>query len=274
MTDVVHRTEDLRAEIARLGPWHHDVAVSDGIRTGDVVRAPQRSAEFGEVSLIRPDRILPLVLGDVYPHGLANRSVLDCACNAGGYLFAAADLGASRGFGFDVRDHWIRQARFLNAHRPGHDIEFAQCALADLPNLNLGKYDITLFQGIFYHLPDPVAGLRLAADHTAELLILNTAATWNRNEGLILSIESDHDVMSGVNRLAWLPTSPRVLQEILSWCGFPESRIQLDERLGAQRRIQILAARDKAVFASYDAVHRPETGGPRRFVRRWIGRRS
>ncbi|HEX2831584.1 MAG TPA: methyltransferase domain-containing protein [Thermoanaerobaculia bacterium] len=268
MTDIVPGTADLRAEIARLGPWHHDVEVSDGIRTGDVVRTPQRSAEFGEVSLIRPDRILPRVLADVYPAGLAGRSMLDCACNAGGYLFAAADLGAGRGFGFDARDHWIRQAQFLRAHRPAQNIEFAQCALADLPGLHLEPFDITLFQGIFYHLPDPVAGLRIAADHTRELLVFNTAATWSRNEGLILNLESDQDVMSGVNRLAWLPTSPHVLQEILAWCGLPESRIQLDERVGAQRRIQILAARDNAIFASYDAAPRPEAGRLRRFVRR------
>ena len=256
--------EVLRAEIERLGPWHHDVEVVPGVRTGEL-RPSRVAPELGEVSIIRPDSSLPLVLEDVYPDGLGGRTVLDCACNAGGYLFAATDLGASRAFGFDVRSHWIRQAEFLKTHRGAANVEFAQCDLMNLPDLRVGRFDVTLFFGIFYHLADPIAGLRMAADHTNELLIVNTAVRPARQDALLLNVESETEVMSGVHRVAWLPTGPRVLQELLAWCGFPESRVQFESRDGAHGRVQLLAARDRATLASYDRVHPAAT--PSRFGR-------
>ena len=263
--------DDVRASILRLGPWHHDVEVLPGIRTAAVTASQTYAPELGVPSVICPDEILEHVLRDVYPDGLAGRSVLDCACNAGGYLFAAGRLGAGRRFGFDVRDHWIRQARFLAEYQPGsEDLEFATCDLAALPALHRGTFDVTLFLGLFYHLPDPVAGLRIAAEHTSELLIVNTSTSPSNEDALILSPESETEVMSGVHRLAWLPSGPRVVEEILTWCGFEHTRLQYEgEMPGGLRRIQILAARDRATFARYDESH-PMTG-PRR-ARSWLRR--
>ena len=48
---------------------------------------------------------------------MEGRRVLDCACNCGYFLFWSRELGAGEGLGFDAREHWIRQARFLAAHR-------------------------------------------------------------------------------------------------------------------------------------------------------------
>src|SRR6266496_814151 len=166
--------EELLEKIFLLGPWHHDVEVAPGVRTGEP--APfAYPPEFGATSVIRPDLVLTWLVQEIYSEGLAGRSFLDCACNAGGYLFAAARLGAGRCFGFDVRDHWISQARFLAEQLPSKNIEFATLDLASLPDRRLGTFDVTLFNGIFYHLPDPIAGLRIAADHTRELLVVNTA---------------------------------------------------------------------------------------------------
>ena len=51
---------------------------------------------------------------------------------------------------------------------PGEDIRFEVCDLYALPELDLPSFDITLFNGIFYHLPEPVTGLKIAADLTKE----------------------------------------------------------------------------------------------------------
>ena len=51
------------------------------------------------------------------------------------------------------------------------------CDLLDVgERLGNERFDICLFKGIFYHLPDPVAGLKIVADRTDEVLILDTAA--------------------------------------------------------------------------------------------------
>lgn len=268
MTDTTKPAADtLRAEIRRLGPWHYDIEVAPGVRTGEPVPPGTYAAELGTPAVFDPFRMIDALANAVYGGDLAGRTVLDCACNAGGYLFGAARRGAGYCFGFDVRDHWINQARFLQRHLPGGDIAFEVRDLMTLRERELPQFDITLFMGIFYHLPDPMAGLRIAADHTRELLVLNTAIDPQKRDALILNEEGVTPVMSGVHRLAWLPTSERALRAILSWCGFPHARVLwYRRRTGWKGRIHIIAARDQATFERYDAGY----GKPRPWWRRAV----
>lgn len=247
---------ELRAEILRLGPWHYDIELAPGVRTGASVPAGTYPPELGTPSVIQTD-FMSGMLEAVFPGGLAGRSMLDCACNAGAYLFEAARMGGGRGFGFDVREHWIRQARFLSRYLPGENIEFAVRDLMTLPELSLEPFDITIFSGILYHLPDPMAGLRIAADLTRELIIVNTDILPSRIDGLVLNAESTVEVMSGVHGLAWLPTGERPLRAMLASCGFPHARLifELSTTYG-RRRMGIMAARDAATFRHWDATRK------------------
>src|SRR5436309_1828615 len=165
---------DLRAEVIRLGPWHIEVEITPELTTRAFLEASEGTypESFGALSFYSPRDGFVRKLLRVFPDGLEGRSVLDCACNCGAYLFWAKELGAGECLGFDAREHWIEQARFLAKHRtgPGDDIRFEVCDLYDLPKLGLETFDVTLFNGIFYHLPDPVAGMKIAADLTRELL--------------------------------------------------------------------------------------------------------
>ncbi len=259
MHDTTPKHEELRAEIRRLGPWHHDLEIAPGIRTGE--RGPDDDPDplgVGNPGVLQPRKLLDILMRDVSPRGFEGRSVLDCACNAGGYLYEAKRMGAGRCFGFDVRAHWLNQARFLGQHLPNDNLEFAQLDLLALRERNLEPFDVTFFFGLFYHLADPVAGLRIAADLTRELFVLNTAADPTfRGDALKLNLESDTALMSGVHRLAWMPTSPRVLEEILHWCGFAHTRVHYIHQHKKYPRIQVLGARDAGVFAHYDTLHPP-----------------
>jgi len=247
---------EILVQVSRLGPWHHDVELTPGLRTTHAPLSPTATDQRTPTTY-RPEDHIRQVAESVYPDGFGGRSFLDCACNGGGHTLAAARLGAGRCFGFDARRHWIDQADYLRNFAPHEDIAFAEATLADLPGLNLEPFDITLFSGIFYHLPDPVNGLKIAADLTGELLILNTAAKWGPGKALQLERESPDEVMSGVDGLAWLPTGPEVLADILAWCGFPHSRLSF-HRPTAQgwSRIELFAARDAAVFSHFDASGR------------------
>ena len=222
-------TDDaLREEIIRLGPWHQDVEVRPGISTALSLEAPAGTYDeaYPGLHLQRRKPFLDL-LSVLYPGGLEGRRVLDCACNAGAYVFYAKEAGAGECLGFDVREHWIDQARFLAQHRSAASdgVRFEVADLYDLPPLGLEPFDLTLFYGIFYHLPDPIHGLRIAADLTSELLFIRTAVRLGRPDGsLDLEREGTTRRTTGVYGLSWLPTGPQVMERMLGQLGFPHVR--------------------------------------------------
>jgi SAM-dependent methyltransferase len=252
----------LRRAIAALAPWHHDVEVVHGVSTGAAAKARRRELDGTPIALVEDAREgFDASILDVFPNGLAGRSVLDCACNCGAYTFWAKELGAGRCFGFDARPHWIDQARFLASHRVPRptNVRFEVLDLHALPALDLEPFDVTLFNGILYHLPDPVTGLKVAADLTREVLIVNTATRNGLPDGLLALAREGFDPLSGITGLAWFPTGPAVVSEMLSWLGFPEARClwwiedvpQQPPELG---RLLLIAARDAAAFEYFDAT--------------------
>jgi tRNA (mo5U34)-methyltransferase len=228
MTDSVD-LQQLEEEIKRLGPWHFDIEVTPEIRTS--VSADTTYPEsFGPVGMRDARSETRTLLRSVYPPPLRleGRSVLDCACNCGAHLFWAKEFGAGHCYGTDAREHWIRQAEFLLEHRHGDtgDMSFEVRDLYDLPQLGLEPFDITIFNGIFYHLPDPIRGLKIAADLTNELMFFDTASLSGHPDGCLHAAdESDEIVMSGVYGLCWLPTGPEVVAHILRWVGFVQLRV-------------------------------------------------
>lgn len=238
----------LRDEIIRLGPWHFDIEVADGLTTRVSLEAPPGTypESHGPVGIQDNRAQFQNRLRRLYRGGLEGRSVLDCGCNAGAYLFWARELGAGRCFGSDVREHWIRQARFLQQHRPeGNDIRFEVMDLYDLPDLELEPFDITIFGGLFYHLPDPVAGLKVAADLTTELMIFDTLTRWGmEDDSLTVDYAGTETLMVGVHGLNWIPTGPAVVERVMRWAGFEDTQVmrwvQTGERAG---RVGILASK-------------------------------
>lgn len=242
------RSLKLEQEIRELAPWHLEVEVAPGVTT-------KVEQDEDVVLLISPRAAFRDLMLNIYPEGLEGRSFLDCACNCGGYSFWAKELGASRCHGFDVREHWIRQARFLQEHRDEEDVVFE---LRDLYDLAGEPFDITLFKGIFYHLPDPITGLKRAADLTKELLIVNTATRNGYPEDVLVPAREDTvHPMSGVYGLNWYPAGPAVMRQILDWLGFPASRVHMYREESPPEppelgRLEIVAARDRRVLEHYD----------------------
>ena len=238
--------EQLRA----LAPWHFDMPVGSDLRTAhgnDQLDIP--------VNAVDPKKIGKL-LSAIYPEGLGGKRFLDVACNGGCYSLLARDMGAEYVLGFDVRDHWINQAKFLRDNLPGRRdvIRFERCDLLEADKL-LGeeRFDICLFKGIFYHLPDPINSLALVANRTNEVLIFDTAATIGEKDGFLkLYTEGTENPMSGVHELAWLPTGPEVAIGILNWLGFPATRLIFWKQPVGQvfGRLRIVAARNHELLQS------------------------
>jgi tRNA (mo5U34)-methyltransferase len=252
----VSNNDELREEIVRLGPWHLRIQVNPEMSTDVWLEVPpETQPDYGRIEFGNPRDQWVSDLLRIYPNGLEGRSVLDCACNCGAYLFWVKELGAGRCFGFDVREHWIKQARFLLERREGpkDDIDFAVCDLYDLPSLGLEPFDIVLFNGIFYHVPDPVRGVKLVADLTNELIQISTSTRHDREDGMLVAdTESDQWLMYGTHGLNWFPTGPDVMGRILRWAGFPETRlVRSFEATPKFGRMQVVASKDAALLADY-----------------------
>jgi 2-polyprenyl-3-methyl-5-hydroxy-6-metoxy-1,4-benzoquinol methylase len=179
-------TSAIEAQIRELGPWHHEIEVQPGVSTR-LALDESYPDEFGPVSFLDLREGIRSKLLAVYPNGLEGRSVLDCGCNCGECLFWAKELGAGQCFGFDAREHWIRQGRFLAEYSqlPSDDVTLEVMNLYDLPDQNLGQFDVVFFHGLLYHLPDPVTGLRIAADHCRELMFVSTSTAAGLPDGLL-----------------------------------------------------------------------------------------
>jgi tRNA (mo5U34)-methyltransferase len=253
-----NRAAYLRQRISALAPWHLEVQVTPEISTRvflDDADADPSQPDGVPVSFINPRDQWIGLMEHIYPEGLHARTLLDCACNCGGYSFWAKELGASSAFGFDVREHWINQANFLAEHRswPSDGLHFEVLDLYDLRERGLEAFDIALFKGIFYHLPDPISVMKVVADLTQELMVVDTAVRTDLPDGMLaLSGESLSHPMSGVYGLSWFPTGPKVLAAILNWLGFPETRVVHSIPSDAERpvgRLQMAASKKHGLLS-------------------------
>lgn len=254
-------------QIRDLGPWHHNIRLTESIEIMDAYDEQERQrVNNNNISLISSQSAFENKTKSIYPNGLQGKRFLDCACNGGGYCFWAAEMGADAVFGFDVREHWIRQAEFVKAHRtvaPVNSIQFETCDLMTLPERDLEPADFTLFKGIFYHLADPIRGLKIAADLTREVLWLNTARCFTDNtESLYCTFEKPENLMSGVHALSWTPSGPSVVGKMLYWLGFRDIRHVFSKQYEDRPRfgrMEVIAAREPGMLDRLAEAENAET---------------
>lgn len=165
---------DLRAELQRLSPFHHDVALPYGLRT-DMPELTGGEEQHTRVqTLVRHG--FPALLG-LYGGSLDGKSVLDVACNCGGFSFEAARAGAARVLGFDIVPRYIEQAELLRRALELEQTEFRQMAIDEVTPESTGTFDVTLCFGILYHLEDPVGAMRRLSDVTEHAMLVDTNVT-------------------------------------------------------------------------------------------------
>jgi tRNA (mo5U34)-methyltransferase len=113
------------------------------------------------------------------PESLQGKSVLDVGAWDGLYSFEAERRGALRVL---ATDHfcwsgpgWGTRAGFDLAHRLlSSRVEALEIDIPDLSPAAVGTFDLVLFLGVLYHLPDPLGALAKVASVTGERLILET----------------------------------------------------------------------------------------------------
>jgi tRNA (mo5U34)-methyltransferase len=113
------------------------------------------------------------------PASLTGKTVLDVGTWDGLYAFEAEKRDARRVL---ATDHycwsgpgWGTRAGFDLAHRLlGSKVEAKDIDIPDISPQTVGLFDVVLFLGVLYHLPEPFLALERVASVTKELLILET----------------------------------------------------------------------------------------------------
>ena len=154
--------EDLLARMQSFH-WWHSIALRPGLTT------------FGgksELILAQEEEAL------LAPFNLTGRSVIDIGAWNGHFSFAAKRRGAGRVVATDsyIWNHpaWRgREAFDLARHELGLDIE---ALVVDPPQITgaLGRFDVVLFLGVFYHLYDPLEVMARLRGITRQMLLIET----------------------------------------------------------------------------------------------------
>ena len=148
-------------EIARLGPWFHNLHLPDGTQT-----APKHL--LGDFPLVKWRQIAPLIAPD-----LSGCRVLDIGCNAGFYSFELANRGAEV-TAMDIDPHYLEQASWAARQFGLTDrIELRQGSVYELAN-SRGRFDLVCFLGVLYHLRHPLLALDIIRRVTAGQMLLQT----------------------------------------------------------------------------------------------------
>jgi tRNA (mo5U34)-methyltransferase len=160
--------EQLRSDIARLGPWFHNFEIARKVWTNAIGTGP--GADY---PVRRWQHIQPIFAS------LAGKSCLDVGCSSGFFSLKAKELGATRVLGVDSGEQVgaIDQARFASKvlNLPA---TFETISAYDLARLD-ERFDTVLFLGVFYHLRHPLVALEAIRSRCTGSLIFQTITTPN-----------------------------------------------------------------------------------------------
>lgn len=155
--------QDLQRKVDSLR-WYHTIDLGQGVVTRGVDNSLERLARVH------------------LPTDLSGRSVLDIGAWDGFFSFEAERRNASRvvatdhyawhgaGWGTGQGKEGFQLARAVLNSR----VEDVDLDVMDLSRERVGTFDVVLFLGVLYHLPNPLLALERVAAVTGGLLILET----------------------------------------------------------------------------------------------------
>ena len=200
--------------------WFHSIDLGGGVVTLGVKSIAcvrnESEAYFGPVNL----------------HG---RTLIDIGAWNGAYSFEAKRRGAARVL---ATDHYVwnhpefrgREAFDLALMSVGLDIEAMDIDVCDLSPAAVGVFDVVLFAGVFYHLRDPIPGLRRAADLARHVLIVETHLDLDHVARPAMAyypgIELNND---GSN---WWGPNTKMMMALLTDMGFSHIDVRKDRTRG------------------------------------------
>jgi len=159
------------------------------------------------------------------PKDLRGKSVLDVGAWDGFFSFEVEKRGASRVLAIDNL-YRMEKEKFLDTGTKGFEIakkiltskvEYKVMDVCDLTPESVGKFDITLFLGVIYHLKNPVLALENIASVTDEMVIMESCSI-NKGGNIPLA-EFVETEFQGDPTVWWIPNQA-CLEAMVRRVGF------------------------------------------------------
>jgi tRNA (mo5U34)-methyltransferase len=177
-TATIPTDDDLRARVAALAPWFHNIHLP-----GEIETAPEHF--LGDYPTFKFAEF-----GACVPIDLTGKTVLDIGCNAGFYSVEMRRRGAARVVGIDSDERYLAQARLATeALGFAGEVEFRNLSVYDVAALR-ERFDLVIFMGVLYHLRHPLLALDLIREHVADDLLL--FQTMQQGSGEVMDVPEDH----------------------------------------------------------------------------------
>ena len=191
--------------------WWHSIELRDGIVTP------------GKRKLALMEYYARTIFNPVVLHG---KSVLDIGAWNGGFTIEACRRGASsvlavdhytwnsKNFrGVETFDLAVRESGVTGVKKLDQDMDVPQLSLA-----HLGRFDVVLFLGVFYHLKDPLAALRELAAITSEVLVLETHVVHTEDPRPLMVYYPGRELANDGSN--WWGPNPQCVVDLLRTNGF------------------------------------------------------
>ncbi len=234
--------------------WYHTIDLGQGVVTRGVDNTPER---------------LPRVQ---LPEDMSGRSVLDIGAWDGFFSFEAERRGAARVVACDYYS-WHGVGWGTGQGKAG--FQLARTALnsrvedVDLDVLNLspdtvGTFDVVLFLGVLYHLPNPLLALERVASVAKGLLVLETVVDMVGVSRPAAAFYPDRELNNDPTN--WWGPNHAAVQGMLASVGFTRVEVitpapsapyraarAVYHRLRGKNTIAAGFRQDRAVFHAYKA---------------------
>jgi tRNA (mo5U34)-methyltransferase len=188
-------------------PWFHSIDLGDGVVTKGS-RSLQAISKKADV---------------VFKHGVAGKSVIDIGAWDGAYSFEAERRGAIRVLATD----FVCWGGASGKRKRSFDFakqSLGSCVeeqIIDVPQISVdtvGRFDVVLFLGVFYHLKHPFLMLERLAPVATEMLILDTETALDDEDRPAMVFFPGKELNNDGSN--WWAPNIKCVEAMLRLCGF------------------------------------------------------
>jgi tRNA (mo5U34)-methyltransferase len=223
--------EQIHQRVKDLGSWYHSIDYGNG------VIAPDHGVHEHHMT----------VANILFRMGIEGRSILDVGAWNGFYSFEAEKRGASRVLAVD-KFCWVNgngRAQFEFAKGAlGSKIEDKLIDIPEMSPETVGTFDIVLFNGIVYHIVDPINAIERMSKIAKHVLTVETVIDNQDNPRPVMVFYRGENNPPTRPQHGWGPNS-LLMHALLKHYGF-ETVLEYETPS---------AGRDRSIFMAFKPGH-------------------